>query len=52
MADDPINDDSNEELDEDQTLVTKGGLKKLKEELDHLKKVRRQEVAQRLKIQV
>ena len=33
----------------DQTLVTKEGLKKLIEELDHLKKVRRQEVAQRLK---
>ncbi|MCF7844520.1 MAG: transcription elongation factor GreA [Kiritimatiellales bacterium] len=33
----------------DQTLVTKGGLQKLVDELDHLKKVRRQEVAQRLK---
>lgn len=35
--------------DEDQTLVTKEGLRKLKEELEHLKTVRRQEVAQRLK---
>jgi transcription elongation factor GreA len=35
--------------DEDQTLVTKEGLKKLKEELDYLKTVRRKEVAQRLK---
>ncbi len=31
------------------TLVTKEGLRKLKEELDYLKKTRRQEVAQRLK---
>lgn len=30
-------------------LVTKAGLKKLQEELDHLKNVRRKEVAQRLK---
>ncbi|MBM3227469.1 transcription elongation factor GreA [Candidatus Peribacteria bacterium] len=35
--------------DEDQTLVTKEGLRKLKEELEQLKTVRRQEVAQRLK---
>jgi transcription elongation factor GreA len=35
--------------DEDQTLVTREGLKKLKEELEYLKTVRRQEVAQRLK---
>ena len=35
--------------DEDHTLITKEGLKKLKEELDYLKTVRRQEVAQRLK---
>ncbi len=35
--------------DESETLVTKEGLKKLKEELDHLKSVRRREVAQRLK---
>ncbi len=34
---------------DEQTLVTKEGLKKLKEELDHLKNVRRKEVAQRLK---
>ncbi|HLD33062.1 MAG TPA: transcription elongation factor GreA [Candidatus Peribacteraceae bacterium] len=49
MADDLQNDDSTTDSDEDQTLVTKEGLKKLKEELDYLKKVRRQEVAQRLK---
>lgn len=35
--------------DDDQTLVTKEGLRKLKEELEHLKTVRRQEVASRLK---
>lgn len=35
--------------DEEQTLVTKEGLRKLKEELEHLKNVRRREVAQRLK---
>ncbi len=35
--------------DEEETLVTKEGLKKLKEELEHLKTVRRKEVAQRLK---
>lgn len=35
--------------DEDQTLVTKEGLKKLKDELEHLKTVRRSEVAQRLR---
>jgi transcription elongation factor GreA len=35
--------------DDDQTLVTKEGLKKLKEELEELKTTRRQEVAQRLK---
>ena len=35
--------------DDDQTLVTKEGLKKLKEELEYLKTVRRAEVAQRLK---
>ena len=34
---------------DDQTLVTKEGLKKLKDELEELKTVRRQEVAQRLK---
>jgi transcription elongation factor GreA len=35
--------------DDQETLVTKEGLKKLKDELDHLKNVRRKEVAQRLK---
>jgi len=35
--------------DDDQTLVTKEGLKKLKEELEELKTTRRAEVAQRLK---
>ena len=35
--------------DDDLTLITKEGLKKLKEELEYLKTVRRQEVAQRLK---
>lgn len=34
---------------DDKTLVTKEGLKKLTEELQYLKSVRRQEVAQRLK---
>ena len=34
---------------DEETLVTKEGLKRLKEELDHLKTVRRREVAQRLK---
>ncbi|MBP9750255.1 MAG: transcription elongation factor GreA [Candidatus Peribacteraceae bacterium] len=47
-SDDPIigDDDTG---DEAETLVTKEGLKKLKEELETLKTVRRQEVAQRLK---
>ncbi len=35
--------------DDDQTLVTKEGLKKLKDELEHLKTTRRAEVAQRLR---
>lgn len=35
--------------DDEQTLVTREGLKKLQDELDHLKTVRRAEVAQRLK---
>ena len=48
MADD-VKTEETEDFDEDQTFVTKEGLKKLKEELDYLKKVRRQEVAQRLK---
>lgn len=34
---------------DDAVLVTKGGLKKLQEELDHLTNVRRKEVAERLK---
>ena len=34
---------------DEQTLVTKEGLKQLKEELDELKTKRREEVAQRLK---
>ena len=46
MSDDPLDDSGD---GDDQTLVTREGLKKLKEELEHLKKVRRQEVAQRLK---
>ena len=50
MADDvPITDDEVATDDGEQTLITKEGLKKLKEELDHLKSVRRQEVAKRLK---
>jgi transcription elongation factor GreA len=36
-------------VDDEETLVTKEGLKKLKEELENLKTVRRREVAQRLK---
>lgn len=36
-------------VDDEETLVTKEGLKKLKEELELLKTVRRREVAQRLK---
>ncbi len=35
--------------DDDHTLITKEGLKKLKDELEELKTVRRQEVANRLK---
>ena len=38
-----------DDASDEQTLVTKEGLKKLKEELEFLKKTRRQEVAQRLK---
>ncbi len=56
MADDFISDDDQATGGttgfiggDDQTLVTKEGLKKLIEELDVLKTVRRQEVAQRLK---
>ena len=47
QGDDPIAGD--DDSDDAETLVTKEGLKKLKEELDHLKTVRRKEVAQRLK---
>jgi len=36
-------------VDDEETLVTKEGFKKLKEELENLKTVRRKEVAQRLK---
>lgn len=36
-------------VDDEETLVTKEGLKKLKDELENLKNVRRKEVAQRLK---
>ncbi len=35
--------------DDDSTLVTKEGLKRIKEELDNLKTVKRQEIAERLK---
>jgi len=49
MADDPLLDDDVGGSDEDQTFVTKEGLKKLKDELDELKGTRRLEVAQRLK---
>lgn len=48
MVDDILQDDD-DTTNDDQTLVTKDGLKKLKEEVDHLKTVRRQEVAKRLK---
>lgn len=36
-------------MDDDQTLVTKEGLKKLQDELNELKTVKRKEVAERLK---
>lgn len=49
MADDFNDDDDTGDVGDDQTLVTKEGLKKLKEELGLLKTVRRKEVAQRLK---
>ncbi len=42
-------DTSAQDFGSEETLVTKEGLKKLKDELDHLKNVRRKEVAQRLK---
>lgn len=47
-GDDDFQDDD-AAVSDDQTLVTKEGLRKLKEELDELKTVRRQEVAKRLK---
>lgn len=47
QGDDGTGDDSDGTTEE--TLVTKEGLKKLKDELEHLKTVRRKEVAQRLK---
>jgi len=46
LTDDSTQQDS---LRGDQTLVTKEGLRKLKEELDTLKNVRRKELAERLK---
>lgn len=57
MADDILNDDDAATVqpgdasfgDDDQTLITKEGLKKLKDELEDLKTIRRQEVANRLK---
>jgi transcription elongation factor GreA len=54
MADDILLDDDTGSAqagfsDDDQTLITKEGLKKLKDELEYLKVTRRQEVAQRLK---
>ena len=55
MADDILTDDDLTSAggagfgDDDQTLITKEGLKKLKDELNELKTTRRQEVAQRLK---
>lgn len=55
-SDDILNDDVSDassgsygDDDDTQTLVTKEGLKRLKEELENLKNVRRKEVAQRLK---
>lgn len=40
---------ANNNIEEEQVLVTKKGLEKLKEELDHFKNIRRKEVAERLK---
>ena len=48
-ADDPVATASGGDNDDDQTLVTKEGLKKLKDELEYLKTTRRTEVAQRLR---
>jgi transcription elongation factor GreA len=44
-----VSNDDDETVADDQTLVTREGLKKLKDELDELKTVRRGEVAARLK---
>ncbi|HLD64091.1 MAG TPA: transcription elongation factor GreA [Candidatus Peribacteraceae bacterium] len=49
MTDDFTTTAQDDSGNDEQTLVTKEGLRKLKEELDYLKTVRRQEVAQRLK---
>lgn len=49
MADDFAQQDDDAVFPDEQTLVTKEGLRKLKEELNYLKTVRRVEVAQRLK---
>ncbi|MBT3293029.1 transcription elongation factor GreA [Candidatus Peregrinibacteria bacterium] len=49
MDDDFTSEDESDNYNDDQTFVTKEGLKNLKIELDNLKKVRRQEVAARLK---
>jgi len=40
---------NNNDIEEGLVLITKEGLVKLKEELDHIKNVRRKEVAERLK---
>jgi transcription elongation factor GreA len=49
LADDDLTSGGAGFSDDDQTLITKEGLKKLKEELEELKTTRRQEVADRLK---
>ena len=49
MADDTAAQQDDGVTQDDQILVTKEGLRKLKEELDHLKNTKRQEVAKRLK---
>ena len=46
LQDDPVASSSG---DDDRILITKEGLKKLKEELEYLKKTKRKEVAERLK---
>jgi transcription elongation factor GreA len=47
--DEESNDEDNDSDDSQQTLVTREGLKKIKDELNELENVRRKEVAQRLK---